>query len=102
MVFRGASQDHHPLLINNCLSMPLIDPWNLFDGGNIVADPIFADSLNGDYSISQYPCIDSGAYRPDLPDFDIRYHKRIVPGATGGQWLLTLVPMNTILSISAG
>jgi hypothetical protein len=82
----GASQDHHPLLINNCLSMPLIDPWNLFDGGgNIVADPIFADSLNGDYSLSaNSPCIDSGAYRPDLPDFDIRYHKRIVPGATGG------------------
>ena len=82
----GISQEHHPLLINNCLSMPLIYPWDIIDGGgNIVADPIFADTLNGDYSLSaNSPCIDAGAYRPDLPDFDIRYHKRIAPGATGG------------------
>jgi hypothetical protein len=66
--------------------MPLIYPWDIIDGGgNIVADPIFADTLNGDYSLSaNSPCIDAGAYRPDLPDFDIRYHKRIAPGATGG------------------
>ena len=25
----GISQEHHPLLINNCLSMPLIYPWEL-------------------------------------------------------------------------
>ena len=82
----GISQEHHPLLINNCLSMPLIYPWDIIDGGgNIVADPMFADTLNGDYSLSaNSPCIDAGAYRPDLPDFDIRYHKRIAPGATGG------------------
>lgn len=82
----GASQEHHPILINNCLSMPLIDPWNLLDGGgNIVADPMLADTLNGDYSLSvNSPCIDTGAYRPDLPDFDIRYHRRIAPGAVEG------------------
>ncbi|HOD17956.1 MAG TPA: FlgD immunoglobulin-like domain containing protein [Candidatus Cloacimonadota bacterium] len=82
----GASQEHHPLLINNCLSMPLIDPWNLFDGGgNIVENPLFADTLNGDYSLlTNSPCIDAGAYRPDLPEFDIRYHKRIVPGLPNG------------------
>ncbi len=82
----GASQEHHPLLINNCLSMPLIDPWNLLDGGgNIVADPLFADTLNGDYSLSAgSPCIDAGAPRPDLPSFDIRYHKRIAPGVPNG------------------
>ncbi len=82
----GASQEHHPILVNNCLSMPLIDPWSLFDGGgNIVADPLFADTLNADYSLSaDSPCIDAGAYRPDLPEFDIRYHKRIVPGILNG------------------
>jgi len=79
----GASQDHHPLLSNNCLSMPLLPPWDLIDGGgNIVADPVFADTLAGDYSLGEgSPCIDAGAYRPDLPDFDLRYHKRIMPGA---------------------
>ncbi|HQH50675.1 MAG TPA: T9SS type A sorting domain-containing protein [Candidatus Cloacimonadota bacterium] len=82
----GASQEHHPILVNNCLSMPLIDPWSLFDGGgNIVADPLFADTLNADYSLSaNSPCIDAGAYRPDLPEFDIRYHKRVVPGIPDG------------------
>lgn len=46
---------------------------------------MFADSLNGDYSLSaDSPCIDAGASRPDLPEFDIRYHKRITPGAPGG------------------
>lgn len=82
----GASQEHHPILINNCLSMPLIDPWSLLDGGgNIVVDPMFADTLNGDYSLSaNSPCIDAGAYRPDLPEFDIRYHKRIAQGVPNG------------------
>lgn len=82
----GASQEHHPILINNCLSMPLLDPWSLLDGGgNIVTDPMFADTLNADYSLSaNSPCIDAGAYRPDLPEFDIRYHKRIAPGVPNG------------------
>jgi hypothetical protein len=46
---------------------------------------MFADTLNADYSLSaNSPCIDAGAYRPDLPDFDIRYHKRVVPGYIDG------------------
>jgi hypothetical protein len=46
---------------------------------------MFADTLNADYSLlSNSPCIDAGAYRPDLPECDIRYHKRIASG-TGGQ-----------------
>ncbi|MDZ4182943.1 MAG: FlgD immunoglobulin-like domain containing protein, partial [Candidatus Cloacimonadaceae bacterium] len=46
---------------------------------------MFADTLNADYSLSAgSPCIDAGAYRPDLPDFDIRYHQRVVPGSVGG------------------
>jgi hypothetical protein len=80
------SQNHHPLLINNCLAMNILPPWEMIDGGgNIVADPMFADSLNGDYSISiDSPCIDTGAYRPDLPEFDIRYYKRIASGTPDG------------------
>ena len=79
-------QEAHPLLINNCLSTPIPDIWQLIDGGgNFAADPLFADSLNGDYSLSaESPCIDSGVNLPDLPDFDIRYHKRRAPGSEGG------------------
>ena len=75
----GIHDDHHPMLYSNCLSLPLIPPWDFLDGGgNIVADPMFADTLNADYSLSaESPCIDAGIIRPDLPAFDIRYHKRI-------------------------
>jgi len=50
-----------------------------------MANPQYADSLGSDFSLAHdSPCIDTGAYLPDLPDFDIRYHKRIASG-TGGQ-----------------
>ena len=76
-------------MINNCLSesllIPGFDDSLLNGGGNIFANPLFADSLNGDYSLSpDSPCIDSGVNLPDLPDFDIRYHKRRAPGSEGG------------------
>lgn len=75
----------YPLLYNNCLSIPIPDGSSIFGEGNVVADPVFADTLNADYSLSaDSPCIDAGAYRPDLPEFDIRYHKRIVPGILNG------------------
>ncbi|HOC95392.1 MAG TPA: T9SS type A sorting domain-containing protein [Candidatus Cloacimonadota bacterium] len=75
----------YPLLYNNCLSIPIPEGSSIFGEGNIVADPVFADTLNADYSLSaDSPCIDAGAYRPDLPEFDIRYHKRIVPGIPNG------------------
>lgn len=72
-----------PIFMNNCVEIP-VPP--LYDGGgNIVTNPQYADSLGGDFSLAPgSPCIDAGAYRPDLPDFDIRYHRRIVTGATGG------------------
>jgi len=82
----GMSLEHHPMLYNNCLSMPIVYPWDMVDGGgNIVADPMFADSLNGDYSLQQgSPCIDAGMIRPDLPAFDIRYHHRVRAGSENG------------------
>jgi hypothetical protein len=68
------------LLINNCLSIPIPPGSSIYGEGNIVADPMFADTLNADYSLSaESPCIDAGVNRPDLPAFDIRYHKRISP-----------------------
>ncbi len=83
----SVEEEHHPLLINNCLAREILSPWDMIDGGiNIVASPMLADSLNGDYSLSaDSPCIDSGAFRPDLPQFDIMYNKRIVSGTGSGQ-----------------
>ncbi len=72
-----------PIFMNNCVEIPVP---SLYDGGgNIVANPQYADSLGGDFSLAQgSPCIDAGAYLPDLPDYDIRYHKRISSGYPGG------------------
>jgi hypothetical protein len=83
----GMSEEYYPLIINNCLSEALAIPefWGsvLNGGGNFVADPMFIDPVNDNYQLSyESPCIDSGVNRPDLPDFDIRYHKRVV-SATG-------------------
>ena len=74
----------YPILLNNCLSIPIPPQSPIFGENNIVADPVFADTLAGDYSLGEgSPCIDAGVNRPDLPDFDLRYHKRIMPGAPG-------------------
>ncbi len=79
----GMTIDHHPMLYNNCIGMLFTPPWDIMDGGgNISADPMFADSLNGDYSLQQdSPCVDTGMFRPDLPNFDISYKHRIVQGS---------------------
>jgi hypothetical protein len=83
--FGQFNEGFYPLLFNNCLSIPIPQGSSIVGEGNIVADPLFADTLNADFSLSaNSPCIDSGAYRPDLPEFDIRYHKRIAPGVPGG------------------
>jgi len=75
---------YYPMLINNCLSVPIHPQSAIYGENNIVADPIFADTLAMDYSLGDgSPCIDAGVNRPDLPDFDLRYHKRIMPGAPG-------------------
>lgn len=71
--------EYRPILINNCLSTPLLH--SIDGGGNFVADPLLAGSLLGNYNLlPESPCIDSGVNHPDMPDFDIRYHKRIAPG----------------------
>jgi hypothetical protein len=79
------SEAHHPTFYHNCLSIPIPTYAPYTDGGgNVVDNPAFADTLNGDYSLHiGSRCIDAGAYRPDLPEFDIRYHKRIVPAFVG-------------------
>lgn len=91
----GISVEHHPLMINNCLYpyMALTGSWSsLVDGGgNIIAYPHFLDSLNDDYRISyESPCIDSGVNLPDLPDFDLQYHKRVVSGTGDGPQIVDI------------
>lgn len=50
-----------------------------------MADPSFMNPEAGDYSLQQSSvCIDAGLILPDLPAFDIRYHKRIAPGTEDG------------------
>jgi hypothetical protein len=69
--------------IYNCTTIPIPD-WSecYYVENNIYADPLFADTLNHDYFLSPLsPCRDVGASRPDLPDFDIRYNKRIAGGS---------------------
>lgn len=74
----------YPLLINNCLSIPIPQGSSIVGEGNIVADPWFADTLAVDYSLrTGSPCIDAGVNRPDLPAHDIRYHKRVTQGLFG-------------------
>ena len=65
-------------LINNCSILPFPQGTAFNVENHLYADPLFADTLNHNYSLSpSSPCRDAGAYRPDLPDFDLRYHKRI-------------------------
>jgi hypothetical protein len=76
--------DGHPhVFMNNCVDAPI--PPGCDGGGNIFVEPLYADSLGGDFSLAlNSPCIDAGAYRPDLPAFDLRYHRRISSGTEGG------------------
>lgn len=74
-----------PLFVHNCMSLNI--PLSYFVGsfGNIVADPLFVDPVNGDYSLqADSPCIDAGAIIADLPAFDIKHHKRVAPGTFDG------------------
>ncbi|MDD2231022.1 MAG: hypothetical protein PHY48_16665, partial [Candidatus Cloacimonetes bacterium] len=74
----------YPMLFNNCLSIPIPQTSSIYGEGNILGGAIFADTLNADYSQQAFSsCIDTGAFRADLPAFDIRYHKRIAPGMHG-------------------
>lgn len=80
---RGLTESHNfnaGYILNNCLTNPILENSQFTYIDNIIADPVFADTLSGDYSLqAESPCIDAGIFRPDLPAFDIRYHKRISP-----------------------
>jgi hypothetical protein len=92
-IFDGYSQSIYPgncyvypqVFYNNCLELPIpSDPYPYDGGGNIVAAPLYADSLGGDFSLgADSPCIDAGLGIPELPVYDIRYHKRVAPGTPG-------------------
>jgi hypothetical protein len=77
--YGGNSGGYITSFFNNLGTIPIIDyPSYYYTENHLYADPLFADTLNHNYSLSpSSPCRDAGAYRPDLPDFDLRYHKRI-------------------------
>ncbi|HOD17462.1 MAG TPA: FlgD immunoglobulin-like domain containing protein [Candidatus Cloacimonadota bacterium] len=85
----GVDSLHYAYYQSNCFNLPLLDlPYIIDLGGNIVADPVFADTLNSDYHLAAgSPCIDTGAPFPDslgvagLPPFDADYHVRTVGAA---------------------
>lgn len=69
----------------NCFNLPLLSSASILDaGGNILADSCFVDAAAGDYTLQEgFAGIDSGLNLPDLPEFDIRYHRRIAGGSEG-------------------
>lgn len=72
-----------PSLYNNCLRIAVSPSYTLVD--NIFADPLYTDSLAGDFTLSaNSPCIDAGTYVPYMPVYDLRYYKRSVPGTNNG------------------
>jgi hypothetical protein len=54
--------------------------------GNINADPLFVDPVNGDVHLGpDSPCIDAGTNAaPDLPSYDFEGHPRIMDGDRDG------------------
>ncbi len=82
--FIGGSlnDDALPQLSYNCMELPIPNVYNYLDAGNnIVADPLFLGIDNYDFQLSvNSPCIDTGLNIPELPAFDLNYHKRIVAG----------------------
>ncbi len=81
----GFSDEHPVIMSHNCLSAPFTPSSGLIDaGGNIVADPLFMNVAEGDYSLQEgSPCIDAGITLDELPAYDFRYHKRAVSGSDG-------------------
>ncbi|MDZ4121811.1 MAG: T9SS type A sorting domain-containing protein, partial [Candidatus Cloacimonadaceae bacterium] len=82
----GDNQNYPNIYGYNCVDQPLPQFTSIIDtGGNIVADPLFTDPEAGDYTLQgDSPCIDTGLNLPELPTFDIRYHKRMAPGTVDG------------------
>ena len=73
------------ILLNNCLTNPILENPQFSYVDNMIADPCFVDTLSGDYSLqASSPCIDAGLNLPELPAFDLRYHNRIAPGGDDG------------------
>ena len=67
----------------NCFDPSMPTLWSCVDGGgNIYANPMFADTLNNDFSLQAgSPCIDSGTTLNWLPAFDANYNQRIAGSA---------------------
>jgi hypothetical protein len=70
------NETEHEIFYNNCLSSAL--PDSILDGGgNIIATPIFADTLALDYHLqADSPCINAGIVTANMPEFDADYHLR--------------------------
>ncbi len=71
----------------NYMNHPLpVDPYFYDGGGNIIGDdPMFADTLNGDYSLADgSPCIDAGMPDGDYPPTDILGNVRVWDGDGDG------------------
>lgn len=70
------NENEHEMFYYNCLSSVLPDSI-MYGGGNIIANPMFADTLALDYHLQAgSPCIDAGIVTADMPEFDADYHLR--------------------------
>lgn len=77
------NSDLHPMFSSNCFDPTMPSLWSCVDGGgNIYANPMFADTLNNDFTLQAgSPCIDSGTTLNWLPAFDANYNQRIAGSA---------------------
>ncbi len=74
----------------NCLTFPL--PDEVTDaGGNILEDPMFADTLNGDFHLLPgSPCIDTGYDTTYVSTFDADYYHRVFDGLNDGNAVIDM------------
>ena len=82
--------DENAIFRNNCLTFPL--PDGVTDaGGNIFEDPLFADTLNGDFHLLPgSPCIDTGYDTTYTSTFDAEYFHRIIDGLGDGNAIIDM------------
>ena len=67
---------------NNCFDTSVLQlPSNSDGGGNIYADPLFADTLSHNFNLqASSPCINTGIVMDWMPEFDGNYNQRIADG----------------------